>query len=136
MKCLIAFLSTVLVKIKVISTVAKREFTLDITQQICFAYQLTGFYIVKCFTERYFLKDYSYILGNHSYFVNAPGYCLRPSLSRIFCVNRSVKVLSPRYEGSSTHLCHTSSLCMFIIYRKKELGFVVQFFSKYFLGLR
>ena len=100
-------MSTVLGKIKVISTVAKREFTPDITQQICFAYQLTDFYIIKGFTERYFLKDYTYILGNHSYFVNPPGYCLRPSLSRIFCVNRSVKVLSPRYEGPSTH--HTSS---------------------------
>ena len=31
-------------KIKVISTVIEREYTPDIARQICFAYQLTGFY--------------------------------------------------------------------------------------------
>ena len=77
---------------------------------------------------------YNYILENHFYFVNAPDYCFKPSLSRIFCVNSFVKVLSPRYEGPSTHLFRTSSLCTFIIYRKKEIGFVAKFFSKYFFG--
>ena len=120
--------------IKVISTVAEREYTPDITRQIRFAYQLTVFYMIRSFTERYFLTDYTYILGNHFYFVNAPCYCFKPSLSRVFCVNSSVKVLSPRYEGPSTHLCRTSSLCTFIIYRKKEIGFLAKFFSKYFFG--
>ena len=45
------------------------------------------------FAEWYFLTDYSYILENHFYFVNVPGYCFEPSLSRIFCVNNSVKEL-------------------------------------------
>ena len=67
-------------RIKVISTVVEREYTPDITWQICFVYQLTGFYMIRGFTERYFLTDYSYILENHFYFVNAPDYCFKPSL--------------------------------------------------------
>ena len=94
------------------------------------SYQL----IDKVFTELYFLTDYSYILENHFYFVNVPDYCFKHSLSRIFCVNSSVKVLSPQYEGPSSHIFRTSSLCTFIIYRKKEIGFVAKFFSKYFFG--
>ena len=121
-------------RIKVISTVVEREYTPDINWQICFAYQLTDFYMLRGFTERYFLTDYSYILENHFYFVNVPDYCFKPFLSRIFCVNSSVKVLSPQYEGPSSHIFRTSSLCTFIIYRKKEIGFVAKFFSKYFFG--
>ena len=49
-------------KIKVISTVVEREYTPDITQHVCFAYQLIGFYIIRGFTDRYFLTDYSFIL--------------------------------------------------------------------------
>ena len=128
------FLSYSFGRIKVISTVVEREYTPDINWQICFAYQLTDFYMLRGFTERYFLTDYSYILENHFYFVNAPGYCFKLSLSRIFCVNSSIKVLSPQYEGPSTHIFRTSSLCTFIIYRKKEIGFVAKFFSKYFFG--
>ena len=121
-------------RIKVISTVVERDYTPDITWQICFAYQLTDFYMIRGSTERFFLTDYRYILENHFYFVNVPGYCFKPSLSRIFCVNSSVKVLSPQYEGPSSHIFRTSSLCTFIIYRKKEIGFVAKFFSKYFFG--
>ena len=102
-------------RIKVISTVVEREYTPDITWQICFAYQLTGFYMIRGFTERYFLTNYSYILENYFYFVNSPDYCFESSLFRIFCVNSSAKVLSPRYEGPSTHIFCTSSLCKFII---------------------
>ena len=109
-------------RIKVISTVVEREYTPDINWQICFAYQLTDFYMLRGFTERYFPTDYSYILENHFYFVNVPDYCFKPSLSRIFCVNSSVKVLSPQYEGPSTHIFCTSLLCTFIIYWKKEIG--------------
>ena len=130
----IDFLRYTFGRIKVISTVVERDYTPDITWQICFAYQLTDFYMLRGFTERYFLTDYSYILENHFYFVNVPDYCFKPSLSRIFCVNSSVKVLSPQYEGPSSHIFRTSSLCTFIIYRKKEIGFVARFFSKYFLG--
>ena len=121
-------------RIKVISTVVEREYTPDINWQICFAYQLTDFYMLRGFTERYFLTDYSYILENHFYFVNVPGYCFKLSLSRIFYVNSSIKVLSPQCEVPSTHIFRTSSLCTFIIYRKKEIGFVAKFFSKYFFG--
>ena len=119
---------------KVVSTVVEREHTPGITRQICFAYKLTGFNMIKSFTKRYFLLDYGYILENHFYFVNEPNYCFKPSLSRIICVNNSLKVLSPRYEDPSTHLFDTSSFCTFIIYREKEIGFVPKFFSKYFLG--
>ena len=108
-------------RIKVISTLVERDYTPDITWQICFAYQLTDFYMVRGFTERYFLTTYSYILENHFCFVNVPGYCFKPSLSKIFCVNSSVKALPPRYEGPSTHIFRTSSLCTFIIYRMKEV---------------
>ena len=73
-------------RIKVISNVVEREYTPDINWQICFAYQLTDFYMLRGFTERYFLTDYSYILENHFYFVNMPDYCFKPSLSGIFCV--------------------------------------------------
>ena len=121
-------------RIKVISTVVERQYTPDITWQICFAYQLNGVYLIRGFTERYFLTDYSYILENHFYFANALDCCFKPSLSRIFCVNSSVKVLSFQHEGPSTHIFCTPSLCTFIIYRKKEIGFVAKFFSKYFLG--
>ena len=78
--------------------------------------------MIRSFTERYFLTDYSYILENHFYFVNAPAYSFKLSLSRIFCVNSSVKVFC------------TSSFYTFIIYRKKEIVFVVKFFPKYFFG--
>ena len=37
------------------STVVEREYTPDITRRICFGYQLTGFYMIRGFTERYFL---------------------------------------------------------------------------------
>ena len=117
-------------RIKVISIVVEREHKPDITRQICFAYQLTGLYMIRRFTERYFLKGYSYILENHFYIVNAPNYCFESSLSRIFCVNSSLKVLPPRYEGPSTHLFRTTSPCTSIIYRKKEISFVDNFFFK------
>ena len=109
-------------RIKVISTVVQREYTPDINWQIWFAYQLTDFYMLRGFTEWYFVTDYSYILENHFYFVNVPDYWFKPSLSRIFCVNTSVKVLFPQYEGPSTYIFRTSLLCTFIIYRKKEIG--------------
>ena len=138
MKSLIAFFIDFLRhsfgRIKVVSPVVEREYTPDITWQICFACQLTGFYMIRGFTERYFLTDYSYILENHFFFVNAPDYCFKPSLSRIFCANSSVKILSPQYEGPSTHIFRTSSLCTLIIYRKKEIVCVAKFFCKYFLG--
>ena len=67
------FLRSSFGRIKVMSTVVEREYLPDITQHICFAYQLTGFYMIRGFTERYFLTDYSYILEKHFYFVNAPG---------------------------------------------------------------
>ena len=113
---------------------AEREYTPDITWQICFVYQLTAFYKIRGFTERYFLTDYSYFLENHFYFVNASEYCLKRSLPRIFCVNNTAKGFSPQYEGPSTHLFCILLLCKFIIYRKKEIGFVAKFFSKYFFG--
>ena len=119
-------------RIKVISTVVEREYTPDLTWEICFVYQLAGFYMIRDFTERYFLADYSYILGNHFYFMNVPDYCFKPSLSRIFFVNSSVKVMSPQYEGPSTHIFSTLLLCTFIIYRKKEIAFVAKFFTRYF----
>ena len=127
----IDFLSYSFGRIKVISTVVEREYTPDITWQICFAYQFTGFYMIKGFTERYFLADPSYILENHFYFVNPPDYYFELSLSRMACVNSFVKVMLPQYEGPSTHIFHTSSLCTFIIY---ILDFVAKFFSKYFFG--
>ena len=57
--------------IKVISTMVEGECTPDIMRQICFAYQLTYFYIVRGFTERYFLTGYSCVSENHFYFINA-----------------------------------------------------------------
>ena len=123
-------------RIKVISTVVEREYTPDITWQICFAYQFDWFLYDNSFTERYFLTNYSYILENHFYFVNPPDYCFKLCLFRIAWVNSSVKVMSPQYEGPSTHIFHISSFCTSIIYRKKEIGFVTKFFSKDFLGQR
>ena len=109
--------------IKVISTVIENWYTPDIPRQIWFAYQLTGFYMIRGFTEQYFLTGYNYILENHFYFVNAPGYCFKSSLFRIFSANSSVKVLCPPCKDPSNHLLSTSSLCTFIIYRKKEIVF-------------
>ena len=60
--------------------------------------------MIRGFTERYFPTDYSYILENHFYFVNATDYFIKLFLSRIFCVNNSVEVLSPEYEGPSIHI--------------------------------
>ena len=109
-------------RIKVILTVVEREYTPYINWQFCFAYQLTVFYMLRGFTGRYFLIDFSYILENHFYFVNKPDYCFKTSLFRIFCVNSSVKVLSSQYEGPWTHIFRTSSLCRFMSYRKKQIG--------------
>ena len=137
MKSLIAYLSIFLdIVLEVILSVVEREYTPDITWQVCFAYQLTGFYMIRAFTERYFLTDYSYILENHFYLINVPDYCFKSALSRIFCVNSSVKVFSPQHKGLSNHIFCTSSICTFVIYWKKEIGFLVKFFSKYFFGLK
>ena len=87
--------------------------------------------MVRGFTERYFLTDNSYILENHFYFVNPPNYCFKPSLSRMFCVNSSIKV-SPQYEVPLTHTFRSLLLYTLIIYRKKQIGFVGKFFTKYF----
>ena len=73
--------------IKFISTMIEREYTPDITRQICFAYQWTGFYMIRGFAEWYFLTNCSYILEKHFYFVKAPDYCFESFLFRIFCVN-------------------------------------------------
>ena len=40
----VGFLRSSFGRIKVMSTVVEREYILDITRHICFAYQLTGFY--------------------------------------------------------------------------------------------
>ena len=104
-------------RIKVISAVVEREYTTDITRQICFPYQLTDFYMIRGFTKRYFLIDYSYILENHFYFVKAPNYCFKPSLSRIFCVNSFVKV----YEGPySLHPSISHIITLHVHYLQKE----------------
>ena len=119
----IDFLRNSFGRIKVISIVVEKQYTPDINWQIFYAYQLTDFCMLRRFTERYFLTDSSYILENHFYFVNVPDYCFKPSSSRIFYVNSSVKVLSPQYGGPSTHIFRTSLLCTFIIFRKKkEIG--------------
>ena len=103
---------------------------------ICFSYHLTGFYMIRDFTEWYFLTDSSYGIENHFCFANAPNYCFEPPLCRIICVYSSVKVSSPRYGGPSIHLFRTPSPYMFIIYRKKESGFEAKFCSQYLLGQR
>ena len=111
----------------------KRVYTRhNLTDLLCIS--IAYFYMIRESTEPYFLTDYSYILENHIYILNASGYYFKPFLCRIFCVNSSVKVSPPQYEGPSTHIFHTSLLCTFIIYRKKEIVFVVKFFSKYFFG--
>ena len=74
-------------RIKVISTVIERKYTPDITRQICFAYKLTRFCMIRGFTERYLLTDYGYILENHFCFVNEPEYCLN-----LFCQQSFVQI--------------------------------------------
>ena len=49
-------------RIKVILTVIEKDYIPDLPPQICFVYQLTGFYMIRGFTERHFLTDYSYTL--------------------------------------------------------------------------
>ena len=121
-------------RIQAVLNVVEREYTPGITPQICFAYHLNGFCMIRGFTEPYFLTGYSYILENNFYFLYARDYCFKPSLSRIFCVNSFVKVLPLQYEGPLTHLFHTSLLCTFIIYREREIVFVAKFLSKYIFG--
>ena len=53
-------------RITAISTVVEREYTPDIAWQICFAYQLTGFYMIRGFNERCFLTDYSRLYNSNS----------------------------------------------------------------------
>ena len=107
-------------RIKVISTVVEREYTPDINWQICFAYQLTDFYMLRGFTERYFLADYIYILENTFISQMCPTIVLKLLYLEYF--DSSVKVLSPQYGDLSTHIFRTSSLWTFINYRKKEIG--------------
>ena len=59
--CFIDFLRYSFGRIKVISAVFERKYTPDINRHICFAYQLTDFYMLRGFTGQYFLTDYSYI---------------------------------------------------------------------------
>ena len=68
--------------------------------------------------KRVYTTDYSYILENHFYILNASGYYFKPFLSRIFCVNSSVKVLPPQYEGPSTHISHI--IALHVHYLQKE----------------
>ena len=49
------FFRSSLGRIEVMSIAVEREYTPNITRHICFAYQLTGFYMIRGFTERYFL---------------------------------------------------------------------------------
>ena len=51
----VGFVRSSLRRIKVMSTMVETEYTPDITRHICFAYQLAGFYMIRGFTERYFL---------------------------------------------------------------------------------
>ena len=96
------FLRYSFVRIIFISTVVEREYTPGITWEICFAHQLTDFFMITGFTK-YFLADYCYILENHFYFVNALDYCLKPFLSRIFCVNKMQYIQID--ENSRTEFC-------------------------------
>ena len=126
---LVDFLRYSFGRIKVISAVVEREYTPNITRQICFAYQLTGFFMIRGFIEWYFLIYQRYVLENHFYFVNASDYCFEPFVIQ----NLLCKQLRKSNEGPSTHLFLISSLCTFIIQRKKEISFVAKFVSKYFL---
>ena len=56
------FLRSTFGGIKIMSTVVEREHTPDITVNICFAYQLTAFYMVEVSLNSI---SYSYILENH-----------------------------------------------------------------------
>ena len=78
---LVDFLRYSFERMKGISTVVEREYTLDITRQIYFAYKLICFCMIRGFAERYFLTNYGYISENHFYFVNEPDYCFKPSLN-------------------------------------------------------
>ena len=120
----IDFLKYIFGRIKVISTLVERDYKPDKNWQIIFVYQLTDFYMLRDLNKRYFLTVYSYILEYQFYFGNVREYCFNPSLSRIFWVKSSVKVLSSQWEGPSTRIFPTLLLCTF----------VTKFFSKYFLG--
>ena len=43
-------------RVKVLSKVVERKYTPDV-RQICFAYQLTGSYLIRGFAEQHFLTD-------------------------------------------------------------------------------
>ena len=79
-------------RIKVILTVVGGEYTLDL---LCIS--IDWFLDDKRFYLTVFPNRlYSYVLENNFYFENAHGYCFKPCLSRIFCENSSVKLLSSR----------------------------------------
>ena len=72
--------------------------------RFCFAYQLTGFYMIRGFTKWYFLAVYSYILENqfylfYFYFVSSITKVLRPNyfpqhrFARSLFTERKKKVL-------------------------------------------
>ena len=52
---LVDFLRYSFERIKVISTLVEREYISDIKRQICLAYQLTGFYMIRGFSEQFYL---------------------------------------------------------------------------------
>ena len=83
--CFLAdFLRSTFGGIKIMSRVVERQHTPDITRIICFACQLTGFYMIEVSLNS---VSYSYILESH---VIPPDYCFRPSLFRTFFVNSFV----------------------------------------------
>ena len=113
------------------STVVEREDTPDITRHICFAYQLTGFYMIKGFTERYFLQLY---LRKALLFRK----CARLLFQTFFIQNLLCKQLRKSIVTSirisfDPYISHI--IAMHVHYLQKERnGFVAKFFSKYFFG--
>ena len=111
-------------RIKVISTVVERECTPDITWQFSFAYQLSSFYMIRGFTERYFLTGYSYILENHFYFINAPDYRFLVHIGTIYF---SMIFVSDRRTLSTVKHNDTIRYACFFFY----VGFLSQPFTNH-----
>ena len=104
-------------RIKINLTVVEREYTPDVTRQIYFAYQLTGFYMIRGFPERCFLtgSSYGYISEKHFYFVYAPDYCFKASLPRIFCVKVYVTSIQRSFDPSISDI-----IALHVHYLQKE----------------
>ena len=67
--------------------------------------------MIRGFIEWYFLTDYSYILENHFYFVNAPDYCFKTFfIQNRLCKQLHQSIVSSVHRSFNLYISYTIAL--------------------------